>query len=304
MTSREAWVSVVLPTYNRAQELPRAIRSVLEQTWKSLELVVVDDGSTDDTEQVVREFDDPRIRYIRHETNRGGSAARNTGGRASSHPFVAFQDSDDEWLADKLQRQMELFLEAPPEVGVVFCGYLRMRDDGEPEYFPPRHLPSREGRIHRALLHGSFLGTPTIVARRSCLDEVGWFDEELPRFQDWELMIRLSERWSVRLIDEPLVRAYFAAGNITDGHSASLEEAERHILDKHRETFRKAGDDVLAYRLGHLAHILLMRDKGAEGRALLRESLRLSMKLSRLVLLALSFHPGLYRRCYRLWARG
>jgi glycosyltransferase involved in cell wall biosynthesis len=105
-------VSVVIPTYNRASLLGRAIKSVLEQTYQDFEIIVVDDASTDNTEEVVRNLRDRRIRYLRHEKNRGGSAARNTGIRAAWGQYIAFQDSDDEWLPEKLKKQMEVLAAA------------------------------------------------------------------------------------------------------------------------------------------------------------------------------------------------
>lgn len=96
-------VSVVIPTYNRAHLVGRAIQSVLNQTYQDFEIIVVDDGSTDNTEEVVKSFNDPRIRYIRHDQNRGGSAARNTGIKMARGEYIAFQDSDDEWLPEKLE---------------------------------------------------------------------------------------------------------------------------------------------------------------------------------------------------------
>lgn len=102
-------VSVIIPTYNRAHLIGRAIKSVLNQTYKDFEIIIVDDGSTDKTEEVVKDFKDERVRYIRREKNKGGSAARNTGIKAARGEYIAFQDSDDEWLPEKLEKQMKAF---------------------------------------------------------------------------------------------------------------------------------------------------------------------------------------------------
>ena len=117
MNGKTPKVSVIIPTYNRAHLVGRAIRSVLNQTYQDFEIIVVDDGSTDNTEEVVKSFNDPRIRYIRHEKNRGGSAACNTGIRAARGEYIAFQDSDDEWLPEKLEKQMQVFENTPTGVG-------------------------------------------------------------------------------------------------------------------------------------------------------------------------------------------
>jgi glycosyltransferase involved in cell wall biosynthesis len=293
-------VSIVLPTHNRSAELPRAIESVLAQSWTDFELIVVDDGSTDDTERVVRAFDDPRLRYTRHETNRGGSAARNTGVRMARAPLIAFQDSDDEWLPEKLDKQLRLLRECPPRVGVVGCAYARTADDGSSARFPPPGVGGPETDLGPALLRESLLGTPTLVVRRECLDRAGPFDERLARFQDWELLIHISQSYEIRALDEVLVVARFGGGNITAGHDRALAEAERLILDKHRDAFRRAGPRLLAYRHWHLAHILFMRGEMAEGRRELRRALHLDRRPRYLLFLGLSASGWLYRSAYRL----
>src|SRR5262245_45342203 len=117
-------VSVIIPTHNRADFLRGALSSVLNQTYQNFEIIVVNDASTDDTAKVVAAFEDERIRFIRHDTNKGGSAARNTGILASKCDYIAFLDDDDEWLPDKLRKQMEILLASPPEVAGVYTGCL------------------------------------------------------------------------------------------------------------------------------------------------------------------------------------
>src|SRR5262245_51722410 len=132
-------VTVVIPVFNRAQAVQRAVASVLAQTCQDFEIIVVDDGSTDSTPAVVAALSDPRLTLIRHERNRGGSAARNTGYRAGSAPFVAFLDSDDEWLPTKLERQLEVFDNADDTLGLVYTDATWMWPDGtETRHAPPR----------------------------------------------------------------------------------------------------------------------------------------------------------------------
>ena len=111
MPEKNPTVSIIIPTYNRAHLIGRAIQSVLNQTYQNFEIIVVDDGSTDNTEEMIKEFQkhDKRIKYIRHEKNRGGAAARNTGIKVARGEYIAFQDSDDEWLPEKLEKQMDVF---------------------------------------------------------------------------------------------------------------------------------------------------------------------------------------------------
>lgn len=123
-------VSVIIPTYNRAHLVGRAIQSVLNQTYKDFELIIVDDGSTDNTEDIIKKYQkkDERIKYIRRKKNKGGSVARNTGINAAIGEYIAFLDSDDEWLTEKLERQMKVFKSTSSEVGVVYSGFFRIND--------------------------------------------------------------------------------------------------------------------------------------------------------------------------------
>ncbi len=228
-------VSVVLPTYNRAHTLDRAVGSVLGQTFGDLELIIVDDGSTDDTGAVVSGFNDPRIRYVRHDVNRGANVARNTGIKLSRGEYLAFQDSDDEWLPEKLARQVNLLTAADKTVGVVYTGCLR-RKAGDAVYIPGARVAVREGDLHRQLLTGNFIAMPAVLIRRCCLVECGLFDEGMPRLQDWDLWIRVARRYLFACVDEPLVMAYHSPGGISD-NAAAYGEALGRILEKYQEDY-------------------------------------------------------------------
>lgn len=127
MTEKRRTVSVIIPTYNRAHLLGRAIQSVLAQTYEDFEIIVVDDASTDVTEQVVKSFADDRINYIRHQKNKGGSSARNTGIKAAKGEFIAFLDSDDEWVPKKLEKEINRLQTLSNEVGVFYGGFCCVR---------------------------------------------------------------------------------------------------------------------------------------------------------------------------------
>ena len=210
-------VSVVIPTYNRADVLPRAIDSVLTQTFEAFELLVVDDGSTDRTETVVASLDDSRVRYVAHETNRGANVARNTGIEHARGEYVAFLDSDDAWHPTKLEKQLGRLEKRPSDWVAAYCGFtiettgvtgtlqtliagiLAHSDD------PPPMEGGEEliGAILADEIHpgaGSTLLVRTAVAR-----EVGGFDEPLDRFQDPEFVIRILRAGAIVYVDEPLV---------------------------------------------------------------------------------------------------
>ncbi len=224
-------VSVIIPTHNRAQLLPCAVSSVLGQTYENLELIIVDDGSTDNTLEVVKGFQDPRILYLCHENSRGAPAARNIGIQHAKGEYIAFLDDDDEWLPHKLKRQLEALSQLHHQVGVAYCKYERLYPNGETRIIGERFS-------QRRLLHHNFVGTPTLLMHRECL-EADLFDEGLPRGQDWELCLRLSQRYEFIFVDEVLVLAGTAPGGI-GSNKHSLLRACQMILDKHYRLIRKS----------------------------------------------------------------
>ncbi|MFO1058505.1 MAG: glycosyltransferase family 2 protein [Dongiaceae bacterium] len=196
-------VSVVLPTWNRAATLPRAIRSVLDQTHGALELIVVDDGSTDATREVVAALAEPRLRYLPFERNRGQAAARNAGIAASTADLVAFQDSDDIWMPEKLARQLEA-LRARPDLAGVYGDLRRHQADGQvfviiaPDLAPGRYFDRRPS------LYQTFgLGIQSCLLRRTALAAAGGFREDMRCYEDLELLLRLAREHRLQRI--PLV---------------------------------------------------------------------------------------------------
>ena len=167
MNSLNPSISVILPSYNRAHLIERAIQSVLEQTYYDLELIIVDDGSSDNTEAVVRKLRDGRIRYVKHEIKSGANAARNTGIRVARGIFLAFQDSDDYWLPHKLEEQMRVFSSAPENVGVVYTGFWRIEGE-ERTYIPSNEIKNKNGDVHKGLLAGNFVTTQAVLIKREC----------------------------------------------------------------------------------------------------------------------------------------
>jgi glycosyltransferase involved in cell wall biosynthesis len=228
-------VSVVIPTYNRANVLGSAIRSVLNQDYQDFEIIVVDDGSTDDTEQVVTAVDKPQIKYIRHEENRGPAAARNTGIGSARGRYIAFQDSDDQWVPQKLGHQVQVIEAASGRVGAVYTGFWRVKNGNKT--YEPRRREKSEGDIHKELLRGNFLGTPTILVKRECFGSAGLFDEKLFHLEDWEAWLRISRHYEFRLIDEGLVECFETPDSLSTNLS-TLIEAHEYILGKHHEMFR------------------------------------------------------------------
>ena len=208
-------VSVILSTYNRAMLLPRSIGSVLGQTDGDLELIVVDDGSEDDSAAVVREFADPRVRYLRLSRNHGLPAARNAGLAEARGAYVAFQDSDDEWHTEKLARQRRV-LAAHPEAAIVYSDMRRVCADGRVVYHrSPTIVRGRLIDPDTRYWQSYMLAMQPVLMRRECLEDLR-FDERLVRFEDLDLHLRLAERYEFVHMPEALVDYRETDGLTTD----------------------------------------------------------------------------------------
>lgn len=215
-------VSVIIPTYNRAQLINRAIQSVLDQTYQDFELVVVDDCSTDNTEDIVNSIADERVRYIRHETNKGASAARNTGIKASRGELIGFLDSDDEWLPEKLRLQVEVIDSSSSSVGLVYGGYEVI--DDETKRTIQRVYPEKRGYIFEDVLKMNGPTKPlTPLVRRECFDKVGLFDEEMRFGEDWEMWVRIAEHYEFDFVNGVVGRYHKSTHQITRDRSSALE---------------------------------------------------------------------------------
>lgn len=199
-------VSVVIPAHNRPDYLQRAIESVLTQEYPNIELVVVDDCSPTLLEPVVESIDLStltRFEFIRHDLNSGGSAARNTGIEASTGPLIAFLDDDDQWDPRKLSKQVELFRDEDPTVGVVYAGVRQIDSEGKTKAVK---TPSICGDVTERLLQGNFIGTfSAVMVRRAAINDVGLLDERFPSWQDWEYYLRLSYVCEFAAVPDPLV---------------------------------------------------------------------------------------------------
>jgi glycosyltransferase involved in cell wall biosynthesis len=195
-----AAVSVIIPTFNRAHKIARAVASVLYQTFTDYEIFVVDDGSEDTTPEVLSQFGS-HIARITHSRNLGVSAARNTGIRRSRSPLIAFLDSDDYWLPDKLAAQVS-FLRANPEALACQTEELWIRRGARVNPMKKHFKPS--GEIFEPSLKLCVVSPSTVVVKRSLLEEVGLFDEEFPVCEDYDLWLRISWKYPIWLVREPL----------------------------------------------------------------------------------------------------
>ena len=194
-------VSVIIPTYNRSDRVPAAVASVLGQSFREREVLVVDDGSSDGTAEALEAFRG-RIRVLRHDRNRGVSAARNTGIRASTAPLVAFLDSDDRWLPGKLEAQVRFFRDHPEAVA---CQTREIWVRRGRRVNPARRHLKPSGDVFLPSLRRCLVSPSAVMLRRTLLEEVGLFDETLPVCEDYDLWLRIGCRHPIHLIEEDLL---------------------------------------------------------------------------------------------------
>jgi glycosyltransferase involved in cell wall biosynthesis len=247
-------VSVVVITYNTAEYVAHAIESVLEQTWKNLELIVVDDGSTDETPQVVGRFADHRLKYVRQE-NQGPNAARNRGIRESRGEFVAFLDSDDWWLPDKICRQVSVAV-ANSKAGLVYSLAVSVDVSGKEN---ARTESIVTGRVVDQLLLGQCIAgsASSAMVRRKTIDTVGTFDASLHYAEDWEYWIRIAAEFDVACVPEYDVYLLNRPGSRGKNALATRDQSLQFIhdaLDRYapgRPWFRRTALAQLHYVAGY-----------------------------------------------------
>ncbi len=199
-------VSVIIPTYNRADLIGEAVTSVLNQTFDDFEVIVVDDGSTDNTKEAIDRIEGP-IRYI-YQENKGLSGARNPGIDVAGGEYIAFLDSDDLWLPEKLAEQVRL-LDQNSSAGFVYTDYEFVDGDGRSLPKPENYLanPLRNGWILKHLLSFDFIPPSTVMVRKDCLRSVGLFNTSLKQgTDDFDLLLRLVKRYEAAFVDRPLTK--------------------------------------------------------------------------------------------------
>lgn len=237
-------ISVIIPTYNRAATIERAVRSVLAQTYPADEIIVVDDGSTDETEQLVRAIGDERIVYHKLGQNGGVSAARNIGAQLATGEWLAFQDSDDCWRKEKLRLQMD-YAAKHPEYPLIYSAYLGHLPDGRsiqmPNWYPgeyPFMGEKPEGELFPSLLVRNTVGAPTILVKREEFLKTGGFDERLGSLEDWEFVLRFTKEHPIGYVDQVLVDAYLSDSGVSSAKGAYFETRCRVIATYYGELVR------------------------------------------------------------------
>ena len=246
---KEPLVSVIIPMYNRAGTIRRAIDSVLRQTYRNIELIVVDDASTDNSVQIVQEYAESRLRLITLPRNAGAARARNAGMKAAQGEYIAFQDSDDEWLPDKIRIQMEYMLREG--FLVSFCPYLLVLDDATVRIWPAENVIRliKERGAGAVLPNQNVIGTPTLVMHREVMDRIGYFDEDFSSIEDYDYAIRIAKEYAVGFWEEPLMKAYRQEVSLTTDQKTYRESAKKLIV-KHSD-YMDAEDRIRGTQLFH-----------------------------------------------------
>lgn len=226
----EPLVSVIIPTYNRKNTILASVNSVLNQTYKNIELIVVDDCSTDDTEKTVKSIDDSRIKYIKLEKNSGACVARNKGIEISRGEFIAFNDSDDLWLPEKINSQLDFFYKNNAEIS--FCKMeCRTPENNFIHNFPNIEFDKKIS--YKNLLKYNSASTQTIFGKTNCFKEI-IFDSTMPRLQDWDEVLRLSQKFRVFYQNKILVHTFFQKDSIST-HPEKGVLAMEMLFEKHKD---------------------------------------------------------------------
>lgn len=218
-------VSIIIPTFNRRDYITIALDSVRVQTYKDYEIIIIDDGSSDDTKEVLKPYQE-NVRYF-YQDNRGIPATRNKGIREAKGDFIAFLDSDDHWLPEKLERQIECFSKHP-HYGMVATRCSCTTPEGK---FLKKNRPGKSGWILTDLFKANFIRTSSAMIKKECLEEIGLFDESLPECEEYDLWLRIAKQYPIGFIDEPLtVYTDNPQGVSTDSLAGRLQRLK--VLEK------------------------------------------------------------------------
>ena len=237
-------VSVIIPTYNRRHTLKRCLDSVLNQTYRNFEIIIVDDCSTDGTMEFVEteygSIEDVSIVYVRNDENLGASASRNIGVSYASGEYIAFHDSDDEWYRDKLEKQMAHFAGCNQNVGAVYS--LFYTNGPGSDIYPPEgvDIMHKTGYVFYTLLINSLVGMITLVMKKSIFIEIGGFNEQLNSLEDYELTIRIAQKYGIMLVNEVLAVAHESENSVGKRNKDKII-TQCYIMDMYKDELALTG---------------------------------------------------------------
>nr|MCR5451938.1 glycosyltransferase [Lachnospiraceae bacterium] len=209
------FVSVIIPTYNRAYCLKNAIDSILSQTYPHLELIIVDDGSTDNTTELINSYNDDRLRYLKLDKNAGQSAARNIGLENSKYDLISFHDSDDIWHKDKLEKIVPLFNES--DIGFAYHKLSYDLGDNMCLILPDENIPleKKSGDIYAQLLYDNLVDMPALTLTREAYEKTGKLDESLKCLEDYDYALRLAQNFNAGFYNEILLESTLTSDGVS-----------------------------------------------------------------------------------------
>lgn len=280
-------VSIVIPVYNRADIIERTINNILQQTFEDIEVIVVDDGSTDNIDVVMQGYNDNRVHYIKTKENKGACHARNVGVNSAKGEYIAFQDSDDLWRAEKIEHQLKCLTRA--DADICICRMDQIYENGVRKEFHGEMFNQESINLENEL-GKSFFSTQLIFGKKSCFLEEP-FDETFPRFQDWDLGIRLVKKYKIVFLDEILVERYLQSNSVSNNSNKGYI-AGKLLLEKYRDDYiqyPKAKAKFLAF------YAKLQELNNESSHENLKESLHLDFKMKTLAKYMLQ-SVGLYRK--------
>ncbi|MCW4030144.1 MAG: glycosyltransferase [Candidatus Bathyarchaeota archaeon] len=239
-------VSVVIPTKNRSRLLNNAIQSILLQSFKDFEVLIIDSASTDNTKEIVSSFKDPRLNYFFLKSDKGVCAARNLGLTKAKGDFIAFLDDDDMWLPHKLQVQYDILKSQSDFDGVFESSYYVLIDESRKVALLRK--PQTFQNLYYSLLAENILGNCSgLLLKRACIDELS-FDENLKAAEDWDFVIRLSKQFSLAQINEPLVYYRVHRHQLSKKYSYSIDALHRIMKKNLKEVLKAPNRNEILYK--------------------------------------------------------
>lgn len=254
-------ISVVIPTYNRTDFLPKDMQSVLNQTYRDWEMIIVDDGSIDKTEEVVKGYKESRIRYITHKYNLGLSAARNTGIKNSRGKYIAFLDSDDEWFPEKISCQMNIFQKEDSKCGVVCTGGYKIKGN---QIMSKKSVPINLDSFYEKFLFENITWTSNVLVKKECFKKAGLFDENLESCEDWDMWIRIAKYYKFIFLETTLVKYVIHSDQLSENLLAKIN-ARKKILFKYKYELKNR-KFVYSHHYYKIGNLCCLSGKIREGR--------------------------------------
>lgn len=273
--------------------MARAIESVLKQKYSKIECIVIDDASMDNTEEAVLAFNDSRILYLRNKVRMKAAGSRNRGIKAAKGQYIAMLDDDDEWLPNKIEKQVNKFGSVSKKVGVIYSGFCFCSESKQ--RIVRKVWPKHKGNTYKKIIMSNFLGSPTPLVKNECFKKVGIFDERLPSCQDWDLWIRLAKYYEFDFVYEILAKHFVHGDQISNDLKAKIT-ARMILLRKYEKDIKKR-PFVIGRHLKRLGQLYFLDGRYRKGQKKLFGSLfKNPFQPDIYHHIILSFIPSIYRK--------